>query len=122
MFDTDSTSSSIALVENKKDAAVEDSFLDYRSLPNTSIDSAASGTNTTGIEYVSFLPYHEQKMGILDKRSLVIFLRFISGNQNHLKTYKDAGHDEEAEEISIYNIENSNIQEHFENNLNGKCK
>ena len=54
--------------------------------------------------------------------SLVIFLRFISGNQNHLKTYKDAGHDEEAEEISIYTIENSNIQEHFENNLNGKCK
>ena len=60
MFDTDSTSSSIALVENKKDAAVEASFLDYRSLPNTSIDSAASATNTTGIEYVSFLPYHEQ--------------------------------------------------------------
>ena len=30
--------------------------------------------------------------------------------------------DEEAEKISIYNIKNSNTQEHFENELNGKCK
>ena len=59
MFDTDSTSSRISLVENKKDAAVEASFLDYRSLPNTKIDSAASATNTTGIDHVSYLPYHE---------------------------------------------------------------
>ena len=56
------TNQIIALVENKKDAAVEASFLDYRSLPNTSTDSAASATNTTGIEYVSFLPYHEHQV------------------------------------------------------------
>ena len=62
MFDTDSTSSRISLVENKKDAAVEASFLDYRSLPNTKIDSAASATNTTGIEHVSLLPYHEHQV------------------------------------------------------------
>ena len=49
MFDTDSTSSGVLLIENKKDAAVEASFLDYRSLPNTNIDVAASATNTTGI-------------------------------------------------------------------------
>ena len=61
-------------------------------------------------------------MSILDKMSLVIFLRFISGNQTHVKTYKDVGHDEEAEGISIYNIENSNTQEHFENDLNGAYK
>ena len=61
-------------------------------------------------------------MSILDKMSLVIFLRFISGNPNHVKTYKDVWHDEEAEKISIYNIENSNTQEHFENDLNGKFK
>ena len=56
IFDTDSTSSRISIVENKKDAAVEASFLDYRSLPNTNIDSVASATNTRGIEYVSLLP------------------------------------------------------------------
>ena len=54
--------------------------------------------------------------------SLVTFLRFILGNQIHVKTYIDVWHDEEAEKISIYNIENSNTQEHFENELNGKCK
>ena len=53
---------------------------------------------------------------------LVIFLRFISGNQNHAKSYKDVEHDEEAEGISIHNIENSNTQECFENDLSGKCK
>ena len=61
-------------------------------------------------------------MRILDKMSLVIFLRFISGNQNHVKTCKDVRRDEEAERISIYNIVNSNTQEHFVNDLNGKCK
>ena len=61
MFDTDSTSSRVSLIENKKDAVVEASFLDDRSLPNTSMDSAASATITTGIEYISLLPYHEQK-------------------------------------------------------------
>ena len=54
--------------------------------------------------------------------NLVIFLWFISGNQNHAKSYKNVGHDEEAEGISIYNIENSNTQEHFENDLNGEYK
>lgn len=54
--------------------------------------------------------------------SLVTFLRFFSGNENHVKTYKDVWHDEEAEKISIYNIKSSNTQEHFENELNGKCK
>ena len=54
--------------------------------------------------------------------NLVIFLRFISGNQNHAKSYKDVRHDREAEGISIYNIENSNTQEHFVNDSNGKCK
>ena len=48
----------ISLVENQKDAVVEASFIDYRSLSNTKIDSAASATNTTGIEHVSSLPYH----------------------------------------------------------------
>ena len=61
MFDTNSTSSRVSLIENKKDAAVEASFLDYRSLPNTNIDVSASATITTGIEYISLLPYHEQK-------------------------------------------------------------
>ena len=73
MFDTDSTSSRVSLIENKKDAAVEASFLDYRNLPNTNIVSAASATNTTGIEYVSLLPYHEHqviKMSILYKNEL----------------------------------------------------
>ena len=69
IFNTDSTSSRISLVENKKDAAVEASFLDCKSLTNANIDSAASATNTTGIEYVSLLPYHV-KMSILYKNEL----------------------------------------------------
>ena len=121
MFDTDSTSSRVSLIENKKDAAVEASFLDYRNLPNTNIVSAASATNTTGNEYI-FVTLQFAKMSILDKMNLVIFLRFISGNQNHAKSYKNVGHDEEAEGISIYNIENSNTQECSENDLSGKCK
>ena len=124
MFDTDSTSSRVSLIENKKDAAVEASFLDYRCLPNTNIDFAASATNTTGNEYIfCYLTIGmKYKMSILDKMNLVIFLRFISGNQNHAKSYKNVGHDEEAEGISIYNIENSNTQECSENDLSGKCK
>ena len=62
------------------------------------------------------------EMSILYKMSLVTFLRFIPGNQNDVKTYKDVWHDEETEKISIYNTKSSNIQEDFENESNGKCK